>query len=54
VQSDFAADTSVRAKVGIACAVTQLEAVGEVLGGGTTALTGSVSAVAEVSAAIAG
>lgn len=54
VQSDFAADASVRATIGIGCAVDQLKVVGEVLGDSTTALTGSVSAVGEVSAAIAG
>ena len=51
---EFAADTSLRATVGIACAVTELEAVGSVIGDGAAALSGSVTAVAEVSAAIAG
>ena len=52
--AEFAAETSLRATVGIGCAVTELKEVGSVLADGTAALTGSVSAVAEVSAAIAG
>lgn len=51
---EFADDFSLRATVGIGCAVSELNAVGQVLAGGTTALGGSVKAVAEVSAAIAG
>ena len=50
--AEFAAETSLRATVGIGCAVTELKEVGSVLADGTAALTGSVSAVAEVSAAI--
>jgi hypothetical protein len=43
-----------RAAIGIPCALTQLEAVATVVGDGSAALSASVSAVAEVSGAIAG
>ncbi len=52
--AELAADTSVRATLGVRCAVTEFGAVGSVIAEGSSALEGSVSAVVEVSAAIAG
>ncbi|MDC0723289.1 hypothetical protein [Nannocystis bainbridge] len=54
VQADFAGDLSLRASVGIVCAVAELESLGSLLQSGTGALSGSVSAVGEISAALAG
>ena len=45
-----AAEVSASSAIGIGCAIGELETVGEVLQTSTAALTGSVSAVAEVSA----
>lgn len=52
--AELAGDASVRATLGIGCAVPELEAVGTVIAEGAAALEGSVSAVVEVSAAIGG
>lgn len=52
--AELAAETSVRATLGVRCAVTEFGAVGSVIAEGSSALEGSVSAVVEVSAAIAG
>lgn len=54
IQSDFSADASIRASVGIACAVTELGAVATVITDAGGALSASLEASAEVSAAIAG
>jgi hypothetical protein len=54
VQDDFAGDGDPRAAIGVGCAVAELEAVAGVISDGSAALTGSVSAVAEISAAFAG
>jgi hypothetical protein len=54
VQADFAGDLSLRTSVGIVCAVAELESLGSLLQSGTGALSGSVSAVGEISAALAG
>lgn len=54
VQTDFAGDTSLRATVGVLCAVAELESVGTLLQSGSGALSGSVSAVGEISASLAG
>ncbi|WP_434426796.1 hypothetical protein [Nannocystis pusilla] len=54
VQADLAGDTSLRAKVGILCAVAELESVGTLIQSGSGALSGSVTAVGEISAALAG
>jgi hypothetical protein len=54
VQADFAADPSVRATVGVACAVEELGTVGALIEGASTAVSGSVTAAGEISAALAG
>jgi len=54
VQSDFAGQTDLRVTVGIACAVTEFGAVATVIGDASGALTGSLEASAEITAAIAG
>lgn len=50
----FAGDTDLRVVVGVGCAVDELESVGALLQSGSGALSGSVSAVGEISAALAG
>lgn len=50
----FAGDADLRAVVGVSCAVDELETVGTLLQSGTGALSGSVTAVGEISAALAG
>ncbi len=52
--AELAGDSSVRATLGVRCAVTEFESVGQVIAEGSAALEGSVSAVLEVSAAIGG
>jgi hypothetical protein len=54
LEAEIEASSSLKAKVGIACAVTELGSVGTVIGEGTTALTGSVSAIGEITAAVGG
>ena len=51
---EFAADASIRATIGIGCAVDELKVVGAVIGDASTALTGSVAAVGEITAAVGG
>ncbi len=51
---ELAGDASLRATAGLRCALPELEAVAEAIAGGGAALSGSVSAVAEVSGAFAG
>ncbi len=51
---ELSGDASLRATIGLGCALTQLEAVGSVISGSGAALTASASATAEISAAIAG
>ena len=54
IQSEFAGDTSLRATAGIKCAVEQFGAVATVINDAGGALSGSLAASAEITAAIAG
>lgn len=51
---ELAGDTSLRAKLGLGCALTEFDAVASVIDEGSSALAGSVSAIVEVSAAVTG
>lgn len=52
VPEDFAADPSIRASVGVGCAVDELKTVGALIEGAAQAVSGSVTAAGEVSAAL--
>jgi hypothetical protein len=49
---DFDATGDVKASIGLACALGELEAVGAAISGGTTKLTGAVEATAELTGAL--
>lgn len=51
---ELSGDASLRTAIGLGCALEQLEAVAGVIAEGSTALSGSVGAVAEISAGVAG
>jgi hypothetical protein len=51
---ELSAEADLKATVGIGCAVDELKSVGALIGDASAALSGSVSAIGEVSAAIGG
>jgi len=52
--NEISVDGDLKASIGLGCALTELETVGTVLGEASGALSGSVTAIGEVSAAIGG
>jgi len=52
--AEFSGATDLRASIGIVCAVDELETVAALIQSGSGALSGSVTAVGEISAALAG
>jgi len=54
VNAAVSGDASLRAKIGLACAVTELGAVGDALSGATTKLEGSFTAATSITAVVGG